>query len=123
MDDYYRQEAGAGGTVWVGSEPVNRHLVRTRANVYNADGTVIFSQTPELTGGTKRTVQFAEEYGRPYHVVGGTSPKARAAFVKWLEDEGIRTLNVAGSRQWKQAGELRGKEDFQDRVCSSLLMR
>ena len=97
------------------------YLARTRTNVYNADGTVIFSQTPELSGGSKRTYEFAIEYGQTPHVVTGTGPKAQAAFLKWLEDENIRTLNVAGSRLWERAGVLRGKEDFQDRVQQFLV--
>lgn len=89
---------------------------RTKANVHNSDGTVIFSQTPELSSGSKLTYDYAVETGKPVHIVGGTSAKAKEAFRAWLAENDIRVLNVAGSRQWQRHGVLRGKADFQDRV-------
>jgi len=41
------------------------YLQRTEQNVIDSDGTVIFSMKPELTGGSKRTLDFALKHHRP----------------------------------------------------------
>ena len=39
--------------------------VRTRRNVRDSGGTVLFSKCPELAGGTAETAAFAREIGKP----------------------------------------------------------
>ena len=63
---------------------------RTRANIVNSDGTVVFGK---LTGGTKLTVSTCEKEKRPYI----TNPTTGQLQV-WIIEKNIRTLNVAGSR-------------------------
>lgn len=63
---------------------------RTRANVRQSDGTVIFGT---VTGGTKLTLDTCIWEGKPY-LVNPTAEQLRA----WLINNQIRVLNVAGSR-------------------------
>ena len=74
------------------------YLQRTEQNVIDSDGTVIFSIKPELTGGSKRTFDFALKYKRPVLLIcplANDPGKMLRDFVRGCE---IRTLNVAGPR-------------------------
>ncbi|GAB3715836.1 putative molybdenum carrier protein [Spirosoma flavus] len=63
---------------------------RTRANVVQSDGTVIFGN---VAGGTKLTLDTCVQEGKPY-LVNPTPEQLRT----WLKEYQIRILNVAGSR-------------------------
>jgi len=63
---------------------------RTRANVRDADGTVMFGT---LTGGTKLTVSICEKERKPY-IVNPDAEQLRA----WLIERNVKTLNVVGNR-------------------------
>ncbi|MFC5409710.1 YpsA SLOG family protein [Larkinella bovis] len=65
--------------------------VRTKQNVRDADGTVIFGD-PE-SGGTRLTIETAQQVGKP-HLVNPTAFELK----EWLVKFEIRVLNVAGSR-------------------------
>ena len=70
------------------------YLPRTEQNVINSDGTVYFTSNPgSNTGGLKATRDFARQHGKPF-IVNPTTEQLRT----WLIENGIRTLNVAGSR-------------------------
>ena len=43
----------------------DNYSIRTRRNVRDSGGTVIFSKSADLTGGTKETAEFAKEIGKP----------------------------------------------------------
>jgi Circularly permutated YpsA SLOG family len=76
---------------------------RTRRNVADADGTVLFTRgTP--TAGSKLTLDTARQLRRPVlHVdvrdITGDSRAAQRLLRDWLEENRIRVLNVAGSRE------------------------
>jgi hypothetical protein len=70
--------------------PQKEYPVRTRKNVVDSDGTVIYG---DLTGGTRLTAEFCLDEGRPYLVNPG--PAELAAFIG---ANGIGVLNVAGNR-------------------------
>ena len=76
------------------------YTMRTRRNVRDSGGTVIFSKGLELSGGTKETAEFAKEIGKPLlHLVSSLEVKAAAAqFNAFLKEHGIVVLNVAGPR-------------------------
>ncbi|MCK8495875.1 putative molybdenum carrier protein [Spirosoma sp. RP8] len=63
---------------------------RTRANVQQSDGTLLFGS---LTGGTQLTLNVCIKEGKPYSL----NPDADQLRT-WLIDNQIRVLNVAGSR-------------------------
>ena len=99
--------------------PSANYLQRTEWNVRDSDGTVVFAVSPCLTGGTKRTVQFAQHHAKPYLVLhlGMTTTEAASALTTWLAEHHIRRLNVAGSR----ASKAPAIGDFTTRVLTLAL--
>jgi len=81
---------------------------RTRRNVLDSDGTVIFSYG-RLEGGSLLTARVASEIGKPHlHLDLGQSGTITAVVVarlqNWIAEKGIHVLNVAGSRESKAPG-------------------
>lgn len=85
--------------------PSANYAVRTRHNVRDSDGTLIFN-LGELDGGTKKTVEYAAKIGKPCLIVqlDNTKHPRPAAIKKWLQKHAICTLNVAGPRESKRPG-------------------
>jgi hypothetical protein len=74
---------------------------RTRKNVEDSDGTVVFFKG-YLHGGTEKTVAFCKELAKPHTMVDIELVPADVAVDKVLSfvaDYKIRVLNVAGPRQ------------------------
>ena len=46
--------------------PSANYVQRTEWNVRDSDATVILTISPELTGGSKKTEEFARKLGKPY---------------------------------------------------------
>ena len=79
---------------------------RTEKNVLDADATLIVVRHRELSGGTAFTKTCAEQHGRPSLVVcerDGVLVSA-AALSKFLKENKVRTLNVAGPRESQAPG-------------------
>ena len=79
---------------------------RTEQNVLDSDATLIVAREKELSGGTAFTKTCAEQHGRPLLVVcerDGLSQGA-AALSKFLKQNKVRTLNVAGPRESQAPG-------------------
>jgi len=77
-----------------------RYRDRTEKNVLDSDGTVIFSFGP-LEGGSALTEALAIRYDRPclfLDLAEISAEQASAALRKWIDEHGIRRLNVAGPR-------------------------
>ena len=76
------------------------YSVRTRRNVRDSEGTVIFSARAELTGGTLETAEFAKKSGKPLlqlvNLVG--IEDAAQQLRRFIDENGIEVLNVAGPR-------------------------
>lgn len=73
---------------------------RTEQNILDSDGTLIVSHG-KLTGGSKLTVDLAQKHCRPFLHLDLTSMSMAYAgrmLVSWLADNGIKVLNVAGTR-------------------------
>jgi hypothetical protein len=80
--------------------PSPHYSQRTRQNVIDSDGTVIFSHG-FLTGGSLLTKNFARRYEKPcLHLdMAQTSIETAARQLnRWIEDHRLKTLNVAGPR-------------------------
>jgi hypothetical protein len=102
----------AGPAPWLANYGLREHASpkyppRTRANVAEADGTLVFGD--DRSRGCALTIRLASELGKPVFVVGWASgqPTPREAvptFQRWLADHRIRTLNVAGNREERQPG-------------------
>ena len=73
---------------------------RTEWNVRDSDGTVVFSVEPVLSAGSKETIEFATKYGNPVlHLYrSGESASLGLELLRFIRDNHIKTLNVAGPR-------------------------
>lgn len=80
------------------------YLQRTERNVRDADGTVIFTLGRELSGGSKRTAQFASQQGKPcLHLSAQAGIQAAQQELQaFIRQHGIKVLNVAGTRASKE---------------------
>jgi hypothetical protein len=73
--------------------------VRTRRNVLDSDGTVVFSTRARLSGGSRLTVKLARKHQKPVlHVSKANSGSPARALRRFIREAAIRTLNVAGPR-------------------------
>ena len=81
--------------------PTADYAKRTEQNVLDSDGTVIVSHGA-LDGGSALTEVLAEQHGRPHIQLDMDKLSVRDAadtLKGWIQDNAIRTLNVAGSRE------------------------
>lgn len=94
------------------------YLVRTELNVKDTDATLILTFTVEgaITGGTKRTAEFAQKHGKPCRFclvqAEGVDPVQLEAALKFVRDNHVEVLNVAGPRESKQPGLQAAVERF-----------
>jgi hypothetical protein len=74
--------------------------VRTRRNIRDSGGTVIFSNGPEVGGGTRQTVEIAKKTGKPMlHVVASAGVEEAARQLEaFIKEHALVVLNVAGPR-------------------------
>jgi len=74
---------------------------RTEWNVRDSDATLVLSIGPTLSGGSKQTVEFALRHGKPcLHLSRRRDGKQAAAkLAAFLNEHGVKTLNVAGPRK------------------------
>lgn len=89
------------------------YLRRTEANVVDSDATIIFT-TGKLTGGSLRTMEFAQKHKKPVMRIDiGEYSRQEAVhwILRWLEGDVAKptppkncALNVAGSRESKSPG-------------------
>lgn len=78
--------------------------VRTRRNVRDSDGTVIFSLRTRLTGGTRLTAVLARKSKKPLLKIIAPGRNARRSLKEFLREHRICVLNVAGPRESGQPG-------------------
>jgi len=80
--------------------------VRTERNAADSDATVIFT-VGSLSGGSKRTAEFAKRHGRPFlhlSLVAGREGMAAEKLANFICLHRVSSLNVAGSRESKAPG-------------------
>jgi hypothetical protein len=65
-------------------------------HVRDSDGSVIFSIAPALTGGSKKTVEFAIKYKKPWLLISRGDHSPEAMLLEFIREQRIRILNVAG---------------------------
>jgi hypothetical protein len=79
------------------------YLQRTEWNARDTDGTVIFTMAGAVTGGSKRTIDFARKHTKPWlHLHPKIDGDAAVLLSEFVERHRIQTLNVAGSRGSKE---------------------
>lgn len=74
------------------------YLVRTEQNIVDSDGTVIFTLKAVLSGGSKRTAQFARKHGKPLLHLHPEIERPADSLAGFVEAQQIEVLNVAGPR-------------------------
>jgi hypothetical protein len=105
------------------------YLVRTELNVKDSDATLILSLNVEgaITGGTKRTAEFARQHGRPcrFCIVGPgeVDPVQLEAALAFIRENRVATLNVAGPRESKQPGVQEAARVFMEAVIDAVRSR
>ena len=83
--------------------PSGNYLQRTEWNARDTDGTVIFTMAGEVTGGSKRTIDFTRKHTKPWlHLHPNMDGDPVALLLEFVEQHRIQTLNVAGSRGSKE---------------------
>lgn len=86
--------------------PSASYLQRTEWNVRDSDATVIFTLSDKLTGGSKRTGEFAEKHNRPWIHLHQGIPDIGVSLKTFIEEHRVDALNVAGSREGKESGSI-----------------
>jgi hypothetical protein len=81
------------------------YLQRTEWNVRDSDATVIFTLAEVLSGGSKRTAEFADKHKKPcIHLSGFAQTDAADKLKSFIVKHDVRVLNVAGTRGSKEPG-------------------
>lgn len=88
---------------------------RTRQNVQDSDGTVIFGNID--SPGSKLTLRLCKELNKPYCLLGTGNitievDKAKDDLLTWLGIWDIKVLNVAGNRESTNPGIQNAVRDF-----------
>ena len=76
---------------------------RTERNVVESDGTLILFRG-RIAGGTELTLRLADERQRPRLAVDLDVPADPAEVRRWLAEQRIEVLNVAGPRESQSPG-------------------
>jgi Circularly permutated YpsA SLOG family len=79
------------------------YAVRTERNVLDSDGTMLLYRE-RLQRGTLLTHQLAKRHGKPLLRVRLDRPVAVDRVVRWISENSIQVLNIAGPRASSQAG-------------------
>ena len=80
------------------------YVPRTKLNVKNSDGTVIFSQD-WLSIGTKLTIDTCIKLNKPYIKIDLANKEvSEKELFDWIVNNDIKILNVAGNRESKAVG-------------------
>ena len=84
--------------------PNANYIQRTEWNIRDSDATVIFTIADKLTGGSKRTAEFAAVYGKPvlHLATERHCPDPGGLLRECVVKNRVRLLNVAGSRASKE---------------------
>jgi hypothetical protein len=84
--------------------PSASYLQRTEWHVRDSDATVLFSIGPKLSGGSKRTLEFARKHKKPHLHLSAGEAGAAAKPRTFVAEHNVRVLNVAGPRASKEPG-------------------
>ena len=82
--------------------PSSNYVQRTEWNVRDSDATAIFTLSPELSGGSKKTAEFAKKHGKPCLHLRPQLENPSWTFTQFLKSQNIQVLNVAGTRGSKE---------------------
>ncbi|MFA8301268.1 MAG: putative molybdenum carrier protein [Hyphomicrobiales bacterium] len=83
--------------------PLPSYPQRTEMNVKESDATLIIYHE-EMDKGTKFTKELAEKLKKPILELSFNKPIHTKEFRKWLKNNSIKTLNIAGPRESRSPG-------------------
>ena len=79
------------------------YVQRTEWNVRDSDGTLIFTLSDKPSRGSAKTAFFAERHGKPFlHVHPGLSYNLALEVLRFVRDNNVKVLNIAGTRGSKE---------------------
>lgn len=87
------------------------YVPRTKENVKNSDGTIRFAFDFESKG-EKCTFRAIQDFKKPYFDVDLNDPPPVLDVIKWLEQEKIEILNVAGNSEQTFPGTHKETTDY-----------
>jgi hypothetical protein len=99
------EDGAIGGQYLLTETPSSNYLKRTEWNVRDSDATVIFTISSQLSGGSKRTAEFAEKHRKPWiHLARQAATYEDPALIlqRFVEENSVRELNIAGTRGSKE---------------------
>jgi Circularly permutated YpsA SLOG family len=101
--------------------PSANYVQRTEWNVRDSDATVVISIGAFLTGGSRNSVKFAKKHGRPVlHLSKASGISVAAASLRhFIEEHGVKILNVAGPRASKEPEVAEFVKEVLDRTWPS----
>jgi len=83
--------------------PDRDYVQRTEWNVRDSDATLILCRG-KPSGGTAMTVQFAKAAGKPVYLVDLEATVDEQGVRRWLDEQRVAILNIAGSRESQHPG-------------------
>ncbi len=98
----------------------SEYSTRTRKNVAESDGTLILNIGRKLKGGTALTRAFAIDMEKPCIVINLKNPGEYELPLKWINDNKIFKLNVAGPRESNFPGIYALAYSYMNRLLSTL---
>jgi len=85
--------------------PTDNYLQRTEWNVRDTGGTVVFTLSETVSGGSLRTIEFCKKHKKPAaHISRSAKYKPADALPRFVAEQKIKVLNVAGPRESKEPG-------------------
>jgi hypothetical protein len=99
--------------------PARNYATRTKWNVRDSDGTLTLN-LGELDGGTLETVEYARKLNKPCLVVqlDEENHQSLQEVCKWMRENAVHVLNVAGPRESKRSGIYQQSFDFLERLLT-----
>lgn len=84
--------------------PSSAYIYRTELNARDSDGTVVFTIAAKLSGSSLKTVVLAHKLDKPVcHIWrNGGPPSPEQVLLRFVRDNNIKVLNVAGPRASKE---------------------
>ena len=93
------------------------YAVRTLQNILDSDGTLVLTRGT-ISGGTALTINLAKRHRRPLLVLNLAQEHDYGALRRWLIEQQIRVLNVAGPRESSEPGITPEAEQFLSNALS-----
>jgi hypothetical protein len=84
--------------------PSVAYIQRTEWNVRDSDATVLFSLNRVLSGGSRKTLEFARRHRRPQLHLCAADKNVAETLEAFVEEHDVKVLNVAGPRASKEPG-------------------